>query len=108
VKTELACLPCFFGQIRRTLHYAGVNGQKGREIERRAASLIEQASLDEVPAGTTTLLHRLLRGETGGDPYSQVKETYNRAALGLLPGLRRMAEETTDRLVTSGSSFSSR
>jgi len=98
VKTELACLPCFFGQISRTLHYAGVNGTRGRAIVRRAASLIEQASLDEVPARTTTLIHRLLRKETGVDPYQQVKETYNRIALERLPALRRMAEETTDRL----------
>jgi uncharacterized protein with ATP-grasp and redox domains len=98
VKTELACLPCFFGQLRRTLQYAGVNGTRGREIERRAASLIEQASLDEVPARTTTLLHRLLREETGLDPYQRVKETYNRIALERLPALRRMAEQAPDRL----------
>jgi uncharacterized protein with ATP-grasp and redox domains len=98
VKTELACLPCFFGQIRRTLRHAGVNGARGREIEHAAAALIEQASLDEVPARTTTLLHRLLRTETGVDPYQQVKTTYNRIALERLSALRRMATETPDRL----------
>jgi uncharacterized protein with ATP-grasp and redox domains len=98
VKTELECLPCFFGQIRRTLQYAGVNGERGRAIERRAALIIERSSLDEVPARTTTLIHRLLREETGVDPYRQVKETYNRLALELLPGLRRMAAEAPDRL----------
>jgi uncharacterized protein with ATP-grasp and redox domains len=101
VKTELECLPCFFGQIRRTLQYAGVNGERGRAIEHRAASIIEQASLDEVPARTTTLIHRLLREEIGVDPYRQVKETYNRLALELLPGLRRMAAEAPDCLEAS-------
>ena len=101
MKTELECLPCFFGQIRRTLQYAGVNGERGRATTRRAASIIEQASLDEVPARTTTLIHRLLREETGVDPYRQVKETYNRLALGRLPGLRRMAAEAPDRLEAS-------
>jgi uncharacterized protein with ATP-grasp and redox domains len=101
VKTELACLPCFFGQISRTLNYAGVNGTRGREIMRKAASVIEHASLDEVPARTTTLIHRLLREETGIDPYMQVKETYNRIALERLFALRRMAEETPDRLESS-------
>jgi hypothetical protein len=98
VKTELECLPCFFGQITRTLNYAGVNGDRGRSILRKAEKIIARASLDEVPARTTTLIHRILRKETGVDPYKQVKESYNRIALERLTRLRRMAAETTDRL----------
>jgi hypothetical protein len=98
VKTELECLPCFFRQISRSLSYAGVNGASGREIARKAAKVIELASLDEVPARTTTLIHRILREETGVDPYKQVKETYNRLALERLPALRRLATGAKDRL----------
>jgi uncharacterized protein with ATP-grasp and redox domains len=98
VKTELECLPCFFRQIVRSLSYAGVNGDKGRGIGRKAEKVIENASLDEVPARTSTHIHRILREETGVDPYQQVKETYNRLALDRLPALRRMAAEATDRL----------
>jgi hypothetical protein len=98
MKTELECLPCFFGQVTRTLDHAGVNGDRGRDIARKAAAIIEAASLDEVPARTTTLIHRLLRAETGVDPYRSVKETYNRIALGKLPALQSMAAERTDRL----------
>jgi len=98
VKTELECLPCFFGQITRTLNHAGVNGDRGRGILRKAEKIIEGASLDEVPARTTTLIHRVLREETGVDPYKQVKETYTRIALDKLPVLRRIAAGSTDRL----------
>ena len=98
LKTELECLPCFFGQITRTLGYAGVNGDRGRGIRRMAETVIENASLDEVPARTTTLIHRILRNQTGVDPYQQVKETYNQIALDRLPALRRMAAMTADRL----------
>ncbi len=91
MKTELECLPCFFGQVARTLRYAGVNGDRGREIKRRAEAIIEGASLDEVPARTTTLIHRMLREATGVDPYRFVKEAYNRVALERLPGLRSTA-----------------
>jgi uncharacterized protein with ATP-grasp and redox domains len=98
VKTELECLPCFYGQISRTLHYAGVNGDRGRGIARKASLIIEHASLDEVPARTTTLIHRLLREEAGIDPYCRIKETYNRVALERLPALRQMANEMSDRL----------
>jgi hypothetical protein len=98
VKTELKCLSCFFGQVTRTLKYAGVNGDRGRDIARKATAIIEQASLDEVPARTTTIIHRLLRFETGVDPYRSVKEAYNRIALDKLPALRRMAAERADRL----------
>jgi len=98
VKTELECLPCFFGQVTRTLNYAGVNGERGRSIVRKAGDLIARASLEEVPARTTTLIHRILREETGVDPYKQVKDSYNRIALGRLTRLRKMAAETPDRL----------
>ena len=76
VKTELECLPCFFGQVARTLKHAEVNGDRGRDILRRTERVIEKASLDEVPARTTTIIHRILREETGlpvmvcGDPIS--------------------------------------
>ncbi len=91
VKTELQCLPCFFGQVDRTLAYAGVNGSRARGIRRRAEAIIERASLDEVPARTTTVIHRMLREQTGLDPYRSVKGIYNRIALGMLPALRRTA-----------------
>lgn len=98
VKTELDCLPCFYGQIARTLNYAGVNGDRGREITHKAETIIANASLDEVPARTTTLIHRLLRQETGSDPYRQVKEAYNHIALGMLPDLKRRSAGSADQL----------
>jgi uncharacterized protein with ATP-grasp and redox domains len=98
VRTELECLPCFFGQVARTLKHAGVNGDRGRGILRKAEAIIEGASLDEVPARTTTVIHRMLRDETGVDPYLSVKEAYNRIALEKLPLLRSMAAAPADRL----------
>jgi damage-control phosphatase, subfamily I len=90
VRTELACLPCFFRQVSRTLAYAGVNGDQGREITRQAGRIVEQASLDQAPARISTELHRLIRRSTGVDPYQDVKAAYNRIALDQLPGLRLM------------------
>jgi damage-control phosphatase, subfamily I len=98
VKTALECLPCFFGQVARTLKYAGINGDRGREIMRKAEEIIEQASLDEVPARTTTVIHRMLRRETGVDPYQAVKQLYNKISLERLPALRKSAAETADPL----------
>ncbi len=98
VKTELECLPCFFGQVARTLKHAEVNGDRGRDIFRMAERVIEKASLDEVPARTTTIIHRILREETGLDPYKKIKDTYNRIALEMLPALRHRAERADDRL----------
>ena len=98
MKTELECLPCFFGQITRTLGHAGVNGDRGRGIRRMAEKVIENASLDEVPARTTTRIHRILRNQTGVDPYKLIKEMYNQSALDRLPALRRMAAGAADRL----------
>jgi damage-control phosphatase, subfamily I len=98
VKTELECLPCFFGQVTRTLHYAGVNGDRGRGILRKATAIIEEASLEEVPARTTTIIHRMLREETRTDPYRSLKDEYNRLALDRTPSLKAMASRSDDRL----------
>jgi uncharacterized protein with ATP-grasp and redox domains len=98
VRTELACLPCFFGQVARTLRYAGVNGDRGRAIVREAEAIIERATLDEVPARTTTVIHRMLRRETGVDPYRAVKQLYNSVALERLAALNKRAAETPDFL----------
>jgi hypothetical protein len=54
VKTELTCLPCFTGQIERTLAYAGVNGSSGLRIKRKAERILERSSLDQAPARIST------------------------------------------------------
>lgn len=92
MKTELTCLPCFTGQIERTLVYAGVNGATGLRIRRKAERILERASLEQAPARISTEIHRMIREETGVDPYRQVKESYNRIALDRLTDLRKMAE----------------
>ncbi|MHB8845264.1 MAG: damage-control phosphatase ARMT1 family protein [Nitrospirota bacterium] len=93
MRTELECLPCFMRQISRTLGYAGVNGDRGRDITRRAETIIEHASFDQAPARVSTLLHRLMRAESGVDPYAQLKDEYNRIALEKLPAARLLARE---------------
>ncbi len=98
LKTELACLPCFYRQIERTLAHAGVNGDRGRSITRMAGVVIESARLDEVPARTTTVIHRILNREIGADPYKKVKDQYNRIALEMLPELRKRAAASGDPL----------
>jgi uncharacterized protein with ATP-grasp and redox domains len=98
VKTASACFPCFSGQIKRTLQHAGATADQILAITRKAETIIERASLDEVPARTTTVIHRLLRDETGTDPYCRVKEEYNRIALDLLPSVRQRARGFSDRL----------
>ena len=93
VRTELECLPCFMRQISRTLGYAGVNGDRGRDITRRAEIIIENASFDQAPARVSTLLHRLIRSESGVDPYARLKDEYNRIALEKLPAARKLVLE---------------
>lgn len=98
VKTELECLPCFFRQVKRTLAYAGVNGDKGKEITRVAERIIEAESLDQAPARISTHLHRLIRERSGTDPYKSVKSAYNRIALDLLPEVRNRVLRDKDPL----------
>ena len=97
-KTELECLPCFHRQIERTLAYAGINGDRGRRIRRMAGAEVEAAKLDEVPARTSTRIHRILNREIGVDAYMRVKDQYNRIALEKLDELRKRAAAAGDRL----------
>lgn len=95
VNTELECLPCFFRQVYRSLSYAGMNGDTGRSIARRAVRIVEEAPLDQAPARISTLLHRLVREATNTDPYKQIKDEYTQIALNLLPSARKMANRST-------------
>ena len=102
MRTAPECLPCFYRQVARTLNFAGVNGDRGRDITRRAASIIESAAFDQAPARISTLLHRLIRVESGVDPYRTVKETYNRVALGKLAAVRELADRQGDDALACG------
>ena len=98
MKTAQDCFACFYSQLNRTMKYAGMDGEQGRQIIRKAASIIERASLDEVPARTSTQMYRILVKEIGRDPYEQVKETCNLRAIERFPSLRCMIREVPDRL----------
>jgi len=98
VKTRPECLSCFSSQITRTLVYADVQGDKKREIHQKATSLLDTAAYDEIPARIATRVHRLLRKETGVDPYRLVKETYNHIAYKQLPDVRQLVAGAGDRL----------
>lgn len=98
MKTELDCLPCIFRQVRRTLEYAGVNGDKGRMIMREAEAILQTASLDTAPARISTLIHRLIRRETRLDPYRTLKQKCNHMSLGLLPLMREIMRGAADPL----------
>lgn len=91
MRTDPECLPCFSRQVSRTLGYAGINGDRGRVIARQADDIVSRSSLDQAPARISTLLHRLVREASGVDPYRQVKDEYNRIALGMLPSVRALA-----------------
>ncbi len=100
MKTELECLPCFFRQTRLALDYAGVNGDIGFSIMRRAEAIVEHASLDQAPARITTLIHRMVREQTGLDPYKKLKDSYNLIALGKFPMLTALTSKAKDPLDT--------
>ncbi len=98
MKTRPECLSCFSSQITRTLAYADVKGDRKHEIHQKATSLLDTAAYDEIPARIATRVHRLLRDETGVDPYRQIKETYNNIAYKQLPAVRHLVDKAADRL----------
>ena len=91
MRTDPACFPCFRRQVERTLVYAGVNGTKGERITALAEKVLEGSTRDQAPARISTFLHRMIREETGLDPYRRLKESTTRIALERLPALRTAA-----------------
>lgn len=99
---EVECYECFVKQAVRALRHADSRGAfphaAMREIFQAFASLAPGAS----PPIAGTYVHRVIRRRTGNpDPYKAEKDLFNRAALAMLPDLRRRIAESHDPLETA-------
>jgi uncharacterized protein with ATP-grasp and redox domains len=97
MKTYFDCLPCF---VRHALDAArmvtddeAVHERVLREVLRASASLDMSMS----PPHMGREIHSIIRRETADpDPYREIKDASTRLALGLLPGLARRVEASSD------------
>jgi uncharacterized protein with ATP-grasp and redox domains len=102
MKTYLDCLPCLMSQALRTARAATDDEAIQRQVINAVAVMIPELSLELKPPEIAQRGYRLIRQLTGNnDPYHEAKAEANSAALALLPELKRMINQSADRLFTA-------
>lgn len=102
MKVYLDCFPCF---VRQTLEAARMVSDDERE-HRALLDLVMQRllqlPLDITPPQVGQIVHGLIREHfTDDDPYRQLKDRYNRLAMGMLAELRVRMRRAPDPLLTA-------
>lgn len=96
------CLPCILKQVNNVGKEAGANPSQSREMLIRASKMLPSLDLAKSPAHNSTIALRLVPEVTGvKDPYAVKKGESNRLALELLPAMRKLVAESTDRIRTA-------
>ena len=102
MNTSLDCMACYVRQALDAVRLATADEKIQETVLREI--LAETARMD-VATSTVAMgrrIHSLVRELTGKeDPYFELKEKFNRLALGLLPELRRLTEKSEDPLDTA-------
>jgi uncharacterized protein with ATP-grasp and redox domains len=101
MKVHPECFPCFLRQCVIAINLSGRNGADANEVLKAALSDIQGADLEKSPAHATTDMHRTLRRMLGGDPFKEVKQRYNKIALGLYDSLKKRIAKSEDPLETA-------
>jgi len=102
MKTYLDCIPCFFRQGLEAARMVTGNEEKQREVLDRIAEELPQISVNSTPPEMGRKIHKIVRRITGSsDPYREIKDKYNKIALGLYPELRERVRKAKDPLLMS-------
>ncbi len=101
MKTYLDCFPCFLRQVVIALSQVSVDEALKVEILKETLEDIRRTDTSKTPAHSTTFIHRKIRGLLGCDPFKEIKQRYNRIALGLYPRLKSLVDESRDPLWTA-------
>jgi uncharacterized protein with ATP-grasp and redox domains len=101
MKVHPECFPCFLRQCVIAIDLSGRNGADANEVIKAALEDIQNADLEKSPAHATTDMHRTLRRMLGGDPFKEVKQRYNKIALGLYDSLKKKIANSEDPLATA-------
>jgi len=102
LKTCLDCIPCFFRQALEASRMVSDDENVHKNILQEVAKEFSSICLDESPPSVSRRVHKIVRDLTGNpDPYKEVKDKYNRMALGLYPQLRERVLRSDDPLLAS-------
>ncbi len=99
---DLECFPCLLRQAVEACRLATEEEGKRREVIRGVLGILERATPESTPPLLCLKVHEEVKRITGNaDPYREVKRTFNSLAREMYPELRKMVEESSDRLLTA-------
>ncbi|MBN2428137.1 MAG: DUF89 family protein [Deltaproteobacteria bacterium] len=101
MQTYLDCLPCLVRQTIEAVRMASDDAALQENICRLAMEEMSRIDFSSPPPLLAQQIHRLLRRETGGDPYREAKEQANHLALSLLPRLEEKVRKSAAPLETA-------
>jgi uncharacterized protein with ATP-grasp and redox domains len=99
MKAKPDCVACMFRQALNTARLLTNNLDIQLRILRKVAASVNKVSLKKTPAELSKPVYLIVAAITGKkDPYKKLKQETNKAALSLLPELRKFAKNSHDPL----------
>ena len=99
MRTYLDCLPCFVRQTLEAARFVTDDEAVHADVLRQVLRAASEMDMAMAPPAMGQHIHRLIREATGNaDPYREVKERFNRLAMGLYPELKRRVAAADDPL----------
>ncbi|MEM2978023.1 MAG: ARMT1-like domain-containing protein [Candidatus Hadarchaeales archaeon] len=102
MRIDLECFPCLLRQAVEACRLATEEEEKRMEVIRGALRILERAPRESTPPLLCLRVHGEVKRITGNaDPYREVKRAFNSLARKMYPELRKMVEESSDKLLTA-------
>jgi len=102
MRTYFDCIPCFVRQVLDSVRLTTDDKDIQEQVMRQALCLACKMDLRQSPPAMAQKIHRIIRELTGEqDPYLQIKNRFNKLALGMYPELKQRIETSADPLETA-------
>ena len=102
MRTYCECVPCFLSQALEAVRFVTDDEAVHEKVLRGVLRMVSNMDLSKPPIAMGQHVHRLIRGlADDDDPYREVKDRFNRAALCLYPELKQRVERSPDPLQTA-------
>ena len=102
MQTYLDCYPCFLRQSIEAARMAGASQAQQHQVVLQVLERLRKIPPGATPPEIGLEVHHLVREVTGNpDPYLKVKNEATQRALEMLPKLRKIRDDSSDKLETA-------
>ncbi len=102
MKTYLDCIPCFIRQGLEAARMVTDDDRVQLQVIKKIMNHLMSVELTSSPPEISYHVHKIIRESTGSpDPYKKIKQSQNKFALGLYPKLKKLLDNSDDRLLTA-------